>query len=83
MLLFITETLDAKLLPSDTVALVWKLLPEIVIDVPPAEDPEFGVTVFTTGAGGVGLPQGSMGPVGDQPLFQRHHCESVPSAYTM
>jgi len=39
VLLFITETLDAKLLPSDTVALVWKLLPEIVIDVPPAEDP--------------------------------------------
>jgi hypothetical protein len=37
--------------PNDTVALVWKPVPEIVTEFPPAVEPLFGVTELTVGGG--------------------------------
>src|SRR5207247_1042067 len=44
------ETVSAEP-PNDTVAPLWKPVPETVTDVPPAVDPVFGVTDATVGAG--------------------------------
>jgi len=44
------ETVSAEP-PNDTVAPLWKSLPAIVTDVPPALAPLLGVTVLTVGAG--------------------------------
>ena len=43
--------------PNETVAPLWKSLPAIVTDVPPAVDPLFGVTELTVGAGATYVKQ--------------------------
>ena len=48
--LLTTTTLVAAVLPNFTVAPVAKLVPVIVIAVPPAAGPSFGVTLLTVGA---------------------------------
>ncbi len=86
--LLTTATLDAAVPPSETVAPDSKPVPVIVIEVPPTVGPDEGETVLTASGVGVGVgvedpPHGSTNPTGVHPLFQRHHCESVPSAYTV
>ena len=54
--LFTTTTFEAALPPSETDAFAAKPVPVIVIDVPPAVDPEVGLTALTVGAGFVGPP---------------------------
>jgi hypothetical protein len=51
VLLLTTETLVAEVPPIVTEAFVWKLLPLIVTDVPPAVEPELGEMLLTVGAG--------------------------------
>ena len=50
-----TVTLVAELPPTVTVAPVMKLVPEIVIGVPPAAGPEVGDTAVTVGGAGVAV----------------------------
>ena len=54
VVLFTTATPDAELPPSETEAFAAKPVPVIVIDVPPAVDPEVGLTPLTVGAGAGG-----------------------------
>lgn len=56
--LLTTDTLEAKVPPSETVAPDRKPVPVIVIDVPPAVDPTAGETEVTVGAAGVGEGDG-------------------------
>ena len=80
-----TDTLDAAVPPMETVAPDANPVPVIVIDVPPTVGPEGGDTVLTVGGVGVGVGEGAAAhgstlPIGDHPLDQRYHCESVPNA---
>ena len=52
VVLFVTLTPVAGVPAIVTVAPTTKLVPVIVIEVPPAAGPEFGETLVTDGAGG-------------------------------
>ena len=86
--LLTTDTLEAAVPPSETVAPAANPVPVIVIEVPPTVGPEAGDTVLTVGGLGVGVgvgegeddpPQGSTGPTSTHPLDHCHHWELPPN----